>query len=559
MSMREGAADAFHSVFNWLSDFVNFSDEPATVPHETLRIFRSQLRACDAAYQKAAEVCLQACPQQTGDPDRFRALMIDLHRGLLLKIFVEVSWCDRFWSLAEKELAVELFKHLWGARIQPDALIPTLQNVTAHAESLQWTQLVAPFRDYEPLRPQATEIRSVSSRFAHLIASADSDMRAVVAIQLRDVQQAIDAALGWNGSVAQPPIDDLFATSGQVSAMLEPEPPPRTGNRRTAPPAPARSQATARRGSSGKAPSATPKTASSKTGASKSASAANDTPSRKETLRQALADLNKLVGLQTIKQEIQELIRFLQVQQARRKQNLPTAEISLHCVFQGNPGAGKTTVARILGRIYYGMGLLKKGHTIETDRAGLVAEYAGQTGVKTGKKIDEALDGVLFIDEAYSLTAKGEDPYGAEAVQSLLKRMEDDRSRVVVVLAGYPEPMDRMLNSNPGLRSRFQHQLKFEDYGPQELLQIFDSMCKHHTYQLSPAARQTLKARLAQLHANRDEHFGNGRLARNLFEKAIRRLASRIINKAPLTRELLTTIEPTDIDGPAEVAGPESP
>jgi SpoVK/Ycf46/Vps4 family AAA+-type ATPase len=178
----------------------------------------------------------------------------------------------------------------------------------------------------------------------------------------------------------------------------------------------------------------------------------------------------------------------------------------------------------------------------------LVAEYAGQTGPKVNKRLDEALDGLLFIDEAYSLIAQsGDDPFGNEAVQVLLKRMEDDRQRLVVVLAGYPRLMDRMIDSNPGLRSRFQRTFNFPDYDADELVQIFESLCTRGQYELTDPARAKLRTVFQTLVAGRDEYFGNGRLARNLFERAVGRLANRIVKIAPITRTLLTTFEPEDI------------
>jgi SpoVK/Ycf46/Vps4 family AAA+-type ATPase len=271
--------------------------------------------------------------------------------------------------------------------------------------------------------------------------------------------------------------------------------------------------------------------------------------SREERLAEALAELDGLIGLDTIKLEVRTLINFLKIQEERKRAGLPATALSLHMVFHGNPGTGKTSVARIVGKVYGALGVLKKGHLVETDRAGLVAEYAGQTGPKTNKKIDEALDGVLFIDEAYSLIAKeGDDPFGHEAVQTLLKRMEDDRERLVVILAGYPQEMNALLASNPGLSSRFGRQLTFEDYAPTELGRIFGKLCATNHYELPALARVKLLLGLDWLYDRRDRHFGNGRTVRNLFEQAIRRLANRVASIAEITREHLTVFDVGDID-----------
>jgi SpoVK/Ycf46/Vps4 family AAA+-type ATPase len=203
------------------------------------------------------------------------------------------------------------------------------------------------------------------------------------------------------------------------------------------------------------------------------------------------------------------------------------------------------------------MGLLSQGHLVETDRSGLVAEYAGQTAPKAHKKIDEALDGVLFIDEAYSLVAeKGDDPYGSEALQVLLKRMEDNRDRLVVILAGYPRPLEKLLRSNPGLLSRFSRHFSFPDYTAAELGQIFESLCRKNRYTFPLLTRVKLLLGFDRLFSCKDEHFGNGRLVRNIFERSVSRLANRISGLIPLTRELLTTLETEDIemeDVPVEV------
>jgi hypothetical protein len=221
-------------------------------------------------------------------------------------------------------------------------------------------------------------------------------------------------------------------------------------------------------------------------------------------------------------------------------------------VFSGNPGTGKTTVARILGKIFGAMGILEKGHLVETDRTGLVAGYAGQTSLKTNARIDESLDGVLFIDEAYALvSSEGEDLFGHEAIQVLLKRMEDDRERLVVILAGYPAEMQKLLRSNPGLSSRFSRNLEFVDYSPLELAQIFGVMCNKNRYSLDPLTRAKVLLGFEHVHRHRDRFFGNGRASRNLFEHAIRRMANRIVEIAELSVSQLSTLAPEDIEFPS--------
>jgi SpoVK/Ycf46/Vps4 family AAA+-type ATPase len=266
-------------------------------------------------------------------------------------------------------------------------------------------------------------------------------------------------------------------------------------------------------------------------------------------LPELIAELDGLIGLESIKHEVRTLVNYLKLQRRRGEAGLTASEMSLHMVFTGNPGTGKTTVARILGQIFGAMGILRKGHLVETDRSGMVAGYMGQTGSKANSKIDEALDGVLFIDEAYSLVSlDGQDAFGSEAVQALLKRAEDDRGRLVVILAGYPEEMRELLDTNPGLSSRFNRVLHFEDYTPLELARIFSWLCEKNHYKLDTGARAKLMLGLTELHLRRDRHFGNGRAVRNLFEHAIRRMANRIAEVRELTAEQLMLLEADDIE-----------
>jgi SpoVK/Ycf46/Vps4 family AAA+-type ATPase len=264
-----------------------------------------------------------------------------------------------------------------------------------------------------------------------------------------------------------------------------------------------------------------------------------------------MQELDRLIGLHMIKDRVRSLTNFLKLQHQRQSAGLPTMPLSLHMAFVGNPGTGKTTVARIVGQILGAMGILNSGHLVETDRSGLVAEYAGQTSVKTNKLVDSALDGVLFIDEAYSLAStSGEDQYGREAIGTLLKRMEDDRNRLVVIVAGYPEEMDEMIRSNPGLSSRINTRMEFDDYQPADLGRIFELLCISNQYRLPAESRHRLLIGLDALHRERDRHFGNGRLARNAFEECVRRLADRVADVFPLTPELLTILQPSDIKVP---------
>lgn len=261
----------------------------------------------------------------------------------------------------------------------------------------------------------------------------------------------------------------------------------------------------------------------------------------------AAKELNALIGLTSVKSEINSLTNYIKVQKMREEKGMKVSPVSLHCVFTGNPGTGKTTVARIVSEIYKELGLLQKGHLVETDRSGLVAEYVGQTAVKTNKIIDSALDGILFIDEAYSLVDGGNSDYGKEAIATLLKRMEDDRDRLVVILAGYTDDMKRFIDSNPGLQSRFNRYIEFPDYSADELFQIFESSTKKYEYSLTEEAASVLKSILNNAVEHKDKNFGNGRFVRNLFEKVIENQANRISSVSDITAESLATIEVEDI------------
>lgn len=264
----------------------------------------------------------------------------------------------------------------------------------------------------------------------------------------------------------------------------------------------------------------------------------------KEKIEDLLAELDSYVGMDAIKTEVRSLINMVQVYKLRREHDLPTTDMSLHMVFSGNPGTGKTTVARIMSRIYHSLDILSKGQLVEVDRSGLVAGYVGQTALKTQKVIEKAMGGVLFIDEAYALNGKSENDFGQEAIDTILKAMEDHRDDLVVIVAGYTELMDRFIHSNPGLESRFNRFLLFEDYTPKEMFEIFKMRCGKG-YVLAPEAEPLVRDYIAEESA--DPSFGNARGVRNLFEHILVAQNNRLAKLPTVTREDLMTITPDDV------------
>jgi stage V sporulation protein K len=261
-----------------------------------------------------------------------------------------------------------------------------------------------------------------------------------------------------------------------------------------------------------------------------------------------LQELNGLIGLSEVKNLVSEVSAYVQIQRRREKASLHTEQLVLHMIFKGNPGTGKTTIARIMGKLLCSMGVLSQGHLIEVERADLVGEYIGHTAHKTREQIKKAMGGILFIDEAYSLARGGTKDFGKESIDVLVKSMEDYKQDFVLILAGYKREMEWFLHSNPGLYSRFPIYITFPDYTVEELLQIGALMLKQRQYRLLPQARTVLRKILEDKKRAGSENEGNARLVRNLIEKAIRRQAVRLVKRQRLTREELMLIRPEDFD-----------
>ncbi len=293
-------------------------------------------------------------------------------------------------------------------------------------------------------------------------------------------------------------------------------------------------------------------------GGESEAKAKEEKEEEKPDFDELMAQLESLVGLEEVKRDIKNLMNLMKVRRLRQQNDLPVPPMSLHMVFMGNPGTGKTTVARILSGLYAAIGVLKKGQLVEVDRSGLVAGYVGQTALKTQEAIKKALGGVLFIDEAYSLSSGGENDFGSEAIETILKAMEDHRDELVVIVAGYTGPMENFLSSNPGLESRFNKYFFFPDYNGEQLMAIFRKRCEKNGYKLTQEAETAAAAMFSDLYENRSDNFGNGRDVRNCFEDMIVRQSNRVAQLENPDRDALMAVLSQDLqdeEEPEEAGG----
>ena len=517
---------------------------------ESIRLYREAIQQTQLLYIESGELVRGSYGWLNGgdsadaaDAASVADQMNDLHQGFLMKVFAAVVPSVDGRSMEQRQLGRALLEHIWGKSVMGSQLHEAVDWLIEASKGFEWRDLVRPFAELPAIRDRWSELETLAMRMANLLASVDGEVTVADNKNL-DSMRAQFAELQGNTPDVRETRDHQADTDNARDALKWLRDEARRLREGVGPSAAEKPTPMAGPGGSGsdkKPKERTPKD-----------NAPVDDRTPEQRLADARAKLDRLVGLEHVKDQIETLTNFLKMEALREKEGLPTSKPSLHMAFVGNPGTGKTTVSRIIAEIYGALGILEKGHLVETDRSGLVAEYAGQTGPKTNAKIDEALDGVLFIDEAYTLIDEsGQDQYGREAVQTLLKRMEDQRDRLVVILAGYPVEMRKMIRSNPGLSSRVGTTMHFDDYPPEALCRIFELIAKKSKYQIPTESRRRLLRGFTYLYISRDRHFGNGRTSRNSLERSVRRLANRLSTMKDINRDLLTTLQPEDI----EVAG----